>query len=243
MSYAHGEVSVSHSAGGGLVGESRGSISAAYSTASVNGGSRGEIGGLIGQYFLGNITASYTTGAVSSDAEDLGGLIGKSENEPAVSDSYWDTETTGQSSSAGGVGKTTSELQSPTGYSGIYTDWDVDVDGDNVADIGDDPWNFGSAIRYPVLKVDFDGNGESTWEEFGDQRPLPDKPTGLSAAPGNQQATLSWDDPNDITITGYQLQQDDGVWENIARSYASTRSESEYWLTSLPGQATIDRRQ
>ncbi len=60
----------------------------------------------------------------------------------------WDTETSGQSTSAGGVGKTTSELQSPTGYSGIYANWNVDLDGDGT---GDDPWDFGTSSEYPVI--------------------------------------------------------------------------------------------
>ena len=36
----------------------------------------------------------------------------------------------------------------------------------------------------------------------------PAKPTGLSAAPGNAEATLTWDDPRDTSITGYQVKQD-----------------------------------
>ena len=46
------------------------------------------------------------------------------------------------------MGKTTSELRSPTGYTGIYTDWNVDLDGDGA---GDDPWDFGASSQYPAL--------------------------------------------------------------------------------------------
>ena len=57
-----------------------------------------------------------------------------------IESSYWDYLTTGQLSgiglvddaSPGGVslveGKTTEELQSPTGYSGIYETWDDEGD-------------------------------------------------------------------------------------------------------------------
>ena len=48
--------------------------------------------------------------------------------------------------------------------------WNVDIDG---AAGTDDPWDFGTASEYPVLKVDFDGDGTASWEEFGDQRPAP----------------------------------------------------------------------
>ena len=86
--------------------------------------------------------------------------------------SYWDYLTTGQLSgiglvddaSPGGVslveGETTEELQSPTGYSGIYETWD---------DEGD-VWDFGTSTQYPALKADINGDGRATWEEFGDQR-------------------------------------------------------------------------
>ena len=56
------------------------------------------------------------------------------------------------------MGKTTSELQTPTSASGIYATWGTE-------------WDFGTACQYPALKVDFNGDGTATWEEFGDQRP------------------------------------------------------------------------
>ena len=35
------------------------------------------------------------------------------------------------------------------GYTGIYADWNVDVDGDGNAD---DPWSFGTSSEYPTLR-------------------------------------------------------------------------------------------
>ena len=85
-----------------------------------------------------------------------GGLAGWNYYGSTISASYWDTETTGQSTSDGGTGKTTGELQSPTGYSSAYAGWNVDVDnadGDNNTATGvDDPWDFGTSSRYPTLK-------------------------------------------------------------------------------------------
>ena len=59
--------------------------------------------------------------------------------------------------------------------------------------------------------------------------PVPTKPTGLTATPGNEQVTLSWDDPQDASITGWQVQwkQDDGAygsWEDIPNSDDTTTS-------------------
>ena len=72
-------------------------------------------------------------------------------------------------SGGGGEGQTTSALQTPTDYAGIYAAWDVNVDG--VAG-GDAPWHFGASGQYPALLVDFDGDGRATWQEFGAQRAI-----------------------------------------------------------------------
>ena len=61
--------------------------------------------------------------------QDAGGLDGNNfAGRGTARDSYWDTQTSGQSESAGGEGKTTSGLQSPTGYTGIYENWNLDLD-------------------------------------------------------------------------------------------------------------------
>ena len=139
---------------GGLVGDNfSGTIIASYSTASVADGSN--TGGLVGDNFVGRIIASYSIGSVSdydgvSVFVDVGGLVGSNFGDRGTArDSYWDTQTSGQSESAGGEGKTTSELQSPTGYTGIYENWNVDLDKDGV---GDDLWDFGNASQYPTLR-------------------------------------------------------------------------------------------
>ena len=162
-SYASAAVTTADDAGG-LVGFSGSGtrITASYATGPVTGRSRA--GGLTAGSVSG-ITASYATGAVTGDGT-VGGLVGA--NFGSTTASYWDTTTSGVTTGSGGTGKTTSELQTPTGYTGIYADWNVDIDG--VAG-SDDPWDFGTASEYPVLKVDFDGNGTASWEEFGGQRP------------------------------------------------------------------------
>ncbi len=56
--------------------------------------------------------------------------------------------------------------------------------------------------------------------------PKPAKPRGLKAIAGNTQVVLSWTDPNDDSITGYQVQQRDGrrwgEWNSISGSDADT---------------------
>ena len=64
-----------------------------------------------------------------------------------IANSYWVAQ--GDATYCGAEAKTETELQAPTGYTGIYKDWNVDIDGDGRAD---DPWDFGTSTQYPVLK-------------------------------------------------------------------------------------------
>ena len=146
-SYATASVAGNGNNTGGLVGSNRGTITASYAAGGVKGAG-GNVGGLVGSN-RGTITASYAAGVVKGAGSNVGGLVGTA---PAgtVTNSYWDTGITGQSGSAAGTGKTTRELQSPTGYAGIYTGWNVDVDGVTGAD---DPWQFSQwGNHFPVLK-------------------------------------------------------------------------------------------
>ena len=166
-----------------------GRIISSYATGSVEGDSNigglvGEVNADPGVGLVGNVDAissietSYATGSVQGN-ENVGGLIGKLApgrflvgTVVKIESIYWDYLTTGQRSGIGLVddaspggtslveGKTTEELQSPTGYSGIYETWD---------DEGD-VWDFGTSTQYPALKADINGDGTATWEEFGDQR-------------------------------------------------------------------------
>ena len=160
---------------GGLVGNNRGSITSAYSKGSVrgSGGSSSAVAGLIGTN-AGAVTGSYSTSAVSSSSTSTrtSGLIGSGHaTASTIHTSYWDTQTSGQTGSVGGgIGYTTAELQSPTGYTGIYSTW------------ANGRWDFGASNQYPALKADFNGDGRSTWQEFGSQRGSapPARPTATS---------------------------------------------------------------
>ncbi len=133
---------------GGLVGSNfAGTVVASYAAASVTGNY--EVGGLVGQNFAGDILASYAVSNVTGDSE-VGGLVGGNAfGSGTATDSYWDVDTSGQSDSAGGDGKTTGEMQSPTDYMGIYQNWNVDLGDDTSAD---GPWDFGTASQYPTLR-------------------------------------------------------------------------------------------
>jgi len=61
-----------------------------------------------------------------SGNEDVGGLVGRNlapEYEGTVSDSFWDTQSSGQSTSDGGTSKTTAEMKDISTFSGAA--WDI----------------------------------------------------------------------------------------------------------------------
>ena len=122
--YADCTVSVNIRYGGGLVGRSTGTITNCYSTDSVSGNEC--IGGLVGYNRSGTITNCYSTGNVFGNLA-VGGLVG-SYGYGTVLACFWDIQTSGQTTSAGGIGKTTDEMQNSDNffvwglcYGGIWT--------------------------------------------------------------------------------------------------------------------------
>ena len=174
---------------GGLVGlvQNPTGIISSYATgdltASRTGASGGcKVGGLVGETFGGAavITASYAIGVptcnpASGGTDDEGGLVGRINSGAAITASYWDTTTSGTTNAHDGgaytgiTGKTTAELQTPEAYgtqsTDIYMNWNVNVDGDTSTGTptvgGDDPWDFGTASDYPILKFGYDDFGQA----------------------------------------------------------------------------------
>ena len=96
---------------GGPVGSNSGSITNSYATGDV-AGSGAYTGGLVGVNGLvgirgsyGKVNRSYATGDVTGAGNSAGGLVGV-KYRGGTANRYWDTQTTGQSNSAGGTGKT-----------------------------------------------------------------------------------------------------------------------------------------
>ena len=144
-SYCSGSVSGDERVGG-LVGWNQATLSNSYSGCSVNGSTR--VGGLTGDnwYYRGTVSNSYSTGSVAGSTQ-IGGLVGY--NTATVSNSFWDMETSGQSDSAGGIGKTTTEMKSVATFSGAG--WNTVT----VANPGTrNPaciWNIVEGVTYPFL--------------------------------------------------------------------------------------------
>ncbi len=120
-SYAQGRVTATgmgerEGCAGGLIGSNcGGAVQNAYAVGPVEGNS--QVGGLVG-YNCGSIDCAYAVGRVTGTSE-CGGLVGEQEEE-STTNSYWDNETSGQASSAGGTGKTTADMKEVY----TYADWD-----------------------------------------------------------------------------------------------------------------------
>jgi len=133
-SYATGTITAEVT-GGGLVGFSTHSVINCYATGDVNCARMG--GGLIGEEYAGAINC-YSTGYVAGN-EDVGGLFGLSHNESIGC--FWDINTSGQTTSMGGTGLTTSQMQTATYF--INAGWDfVEI------------WNIGENQTYPYLRTE-----------------------------------------------------------------------------------------
>ena len=113
---------------GGLVGQigNNTTINNSYATGSVTG--TGFSGGLVSWVDGSTIENSYATGLVTGNSSS-GGLVGYTNSSTEISNSYWDTETTGRAKPvSGGTGKSTVDMKKQTTYEGwdFETIWEID---------------------------------------------------------------------------------------------------------------------
>jgi hypothetical protein len=140
-SYATGSVTNSGDDTGGLVGSNgSGTITNSYATGNVTG-LYDYTGGLVGSNGSdwsggGTITNCYATGKVTGSSY-TGGLVGRKYS-GTITASFWDTETTGQTTSAGGVGKTTVQMKTKSTFTSAGWDF-VNV------------WTIRETTNYPRL--------------------------------------------------------------------------------------------
>jgi hypothetical protein len=135
---------------GGLIGLIDASITGtgvfdSYSEASVSGSNI--IGGLVGKVgTYSDINHCYSAGLVVGDT-NTGGLTGAGSN---IIDSFWDINTSGQSYSSGGTGKTTIEMHMQSTFTSAGWDfvWET-ANGPN------DVWAICEGVSYPKLAWQF----------------------------------------------------------------------------------------
>ena len=95
----------------------------------------------------------------------------------------------------------------------------------------------GTAYSFQIRAVSDNGNGDVSVEATATPIPSPAKPTGFKATPGDGKVTLTWNNPNNSTITEYEITQKVGdggfgSWEDIDPSSATTTSHTVSGLTN-----------
>jgi len=123
---------------GGLVGwtaDEASAVTNSYATGSVQGDMY--VGGLVGQVERGAAYKSYSTGKVSGN-QYVGGLVGNVRVLGTVMHSFWDTQTSGRPTSAGGIGMTTAQMQTMSTFTAVA--WDFFT-----------IWTICEGVNYPAL--------------------------------------------------------------------------------------------
>ncbi|MFK7693151.1 S-layer homology domain-containing protein [Paenibacillus sp. HJGM_3] len=137
-SYAVVHVSGAAMRHGGLVGMNAGTIRNSYAAGNVFGDQ--EVGGLVGYHNSGSIENSYAAGRVTGSAS-VGGLVGRNDTGNTFPGSYWNTETSGQSSSSVGAGVTSVGGVTTEGMkdANTFAGWTTSI------------WGFRDGETYPYL--------------------------------------------------------------------------------------------
>jgi hypothetical protein len=131
---------------GGLVGQTRfAGIADCYSTSPVSGNMY--LGGLAGYKESGSINKCYSAGPVraASGAGAIGGLVGFNNGDVNIVSSFWDINTSGQATSAGGQAKTVVEMKTASTFTSAG--WDFD-----------EKWDIIENQTYPYFKTFLDGD-------------------------------------------------------------------------------------
>ncbi len=120
---------------------------------------------------------------------------------------------------------------------GGYGDW-TDIDGSTATTTTRTVTGLtnGIAHTFRLRAVNASGNGAASDEKTATPLAVPAKPTGFAAAPGDGQVSLSWTDPGNSTIAGWQYSYKTtggyGDWTDIDRSTATTTA---YTVTRTGG--------
>ena len=163
---------------GGLVGGTTNvAISNCYATGSAQGGGAG---GLVANLDYSSITNSYSSASVGTF--ETGGLVGFVGSQDTVSNSFWDTQTSGQlTSEGGGTGKGTAAMKTQS----TFTDsgWDFTT-----------VWAISGSVNngYPTLQNEFS---------------LPVELVAFSATVEGLNAELKWNTATEVDNSGFEIER------------------------------------
>ncbi len=274
-SYATGAVSAPGHEVGGLVGANYGSIEQSYETGAVNGSD--ELGGLVGRN-AGPITQSYATGAVNGNGSSVGGLVGFAgagsahpSYQSTIAQSYWDTQSTGQSNgvgtgdASGTTGLTSAEARTQSSYVG----WDFAgtwfmIDGETRPFLR---WEYSTTITNahqlqlmamdltasytlandidlgPALAADAHGNYPGMWGSSGFV-PIGNNPSlfaGTLDGEGHTISNLKINRPSDWDVGLFGVVGTGGTVRNVGLLDESVTGDSEVGGLVGVNEGTIER--
>lgn len=209
---------------GGFIGQfSSGTVSDSFAIVDVVASSDGNAtteygGGFLGRGLGGTLNRVYAVGAVSAPVADaapaatVGGLIGSGTG-ATVTNSFWDTETSGQATSADTeTGKTTAEMTSISTFTGAG--WNFSQ-----------TWNISGATNdgYPYL-VFTTSRGRTIPVIVAPMISLL-SPNGDEVLVPNVPYTISYQIEGSLSFVNIAVSYDNGVtWEEIAQNTLSNAS-------------------
>ena len=134
--------------------------------------------------------------------------------------------------------RTGGQQAQPAQEGGSYGDW-MDIPNSTASTTSHTVTGLtnGKTYGFRIRAVNTAGNGRPSAEIRVTLRQAPLKPTGVTATPGNGQVTLSWNNPDNATISKWQYQQKQadgsyGAWRDIPNSTATTTSHTVTGLTN-----------
>jgi len=153
------------------------------------------------------VSNCYSTGSVTGTGNHIGGFVGRGHNNPTVSNSFWDTQTSGHGSSVAGTDKTTAEMKTASTF--YDADWDFEEDGNG----NDDGTNGGASGNGTDNYWDMDQDGNNypvlSWQDGATVLVTdltdPSAPTALIATPGNNKVVLTWAANSEGDLASYKV--------------------------------------
>jgi hypothetical protein len=202
---------------GGLVGRnSMGNVSNCFSLGYVNGeNSSGTlakgVGGLVGYIHQGTVSNSFSAVVVLPQSDvpnnhNYGGFAGSGGGGGNIFNSYWDTETSGYSSSAGATGLPTEEMLV------IFNNWDSEV------------WTVIDGVSYPYL----------SWQEPPAETVTPVRPLEPENGGGSNIYRRTFNPQQQEKTLVFTANETDNGSATISFVYTTDPSHSSVQLLSNP---------
>lgn len=244
QSYALGSATAQNSSAGGFAGYIGVNTTIDRCFAAGDATANSYTGGFVGYSYSNTISNSYAVGNSYGTGENSGGFTGWSNTcefinvysqgtatansykgglvgniyLSSVTSSYWNKETSGMNTSAGGEGKTIAQMVAQT----TFNNWDFT-----------DVWQIEEGSSYPYLK----------WQGSPSDFNIPPTvvaPSNLSAVPGDGSVTLSWEAPTFGTYTGYYIYRDgvkigESLTESFTESGLTNYQIYSYYVSTVNG--------